>query len=268
MTRENKLALVVGFGLILLVGILISDHFSTARLEEPAVLNEVATDPLNPTRWDDPELIALTEPGSRPIERPTSDPSERDRRHEIRDDPSDHRADDDAPRAPRRRADRADRTTPPPPDTPQIQLAPEERDALPYRKHRVGKGEYFSTICKQYYGDLSLMPELARYNGIDDPDAIVLGTTIKIPDADVLVRGGTPAAASARPPRAPRRSETPERNEPVTYTVRKNDNLSKIAKQLLGDTNKARLIFDRNRSILNDPDELRPGMVLTIPSDG
>ena len=27
MTRENKLALVVGFGLILLVGILISDHF-------------------------------------------------------------------------------------------------------------------------------------------------------------------------------------------------------------------------------------------------
>ena len=33
MTREHKLALVVGFGLILIVGILISDHFSTtARL--------------------------------------------------------------------------------------------------------------------------------------------------------------------------------------------------------------------------------------------
>ena len=31
MTRENKLALVVGFGLLLFVGILVSDHFSAAH---------------------------------------------------------------------------------------------------------------------------------------------------------------------------------------------------------------------------------------------
>lgn len=40
MTRENKLALVVGFGLVLFVGILISDHYSEARRAESANLNE------------------------------------------------------------------------------------------------------------------------------------------------------------------------------------------------------------------------------------
>ena len=38
MTRENKLALVVGFALILLVGIAISDHFSPAQNQESASL--------------------------------------------------------------------------------------------------------------------------------------------------------------------------------------------------------------------------------------
>ena len=38
MTRENKLALVVGSALIVFVGVLVSDHFSAARLNEPADL--------------------------------------------------------------------------------------------------------------------------------------------------------------------------------------------------------------------------------------
>ena len=38
MTRENKLAMVVGFGLLLFVGILVSDHFSTAQRQETANL--------------------------------------------------------------------------------------------------------------------------------------------------------------------------------------------------------------------------------------
>ena len=39
MTRENKLALVVGFALILFVGILISDHFSIVRNQKAADLS-------------------------------------------------------------------------------------------------------------------------------------------------------------------------------------------------------------------------------------
>ena len=40
MTRENKLALVVGFALIVFVGVLVSDHFSAASLDKPANLTQ------------------------------------------------------------------------------------------------------------------------------------------------------------------------------------------------------------------------------------
>src|SRR5262245_9490560 len=55
MTRENKLALVVGFGLILFVGILISDHFSTVRSQRAANLarHDEAIDPLVSRPADD-----------------------------------------------------------------------------------------------------------------------------------------------------------------------------------------------------------------------
>lgn len=56
MTRENKLALVVGFALILFVGILVSDHFSTARQQEAANLVPVS-DPLVQSRRDNADLL-------------------------------------------------------------------------------------------------------------------------------------------------------------------------------------------------------------------
>ena len=40
MTRENKLALIIGFGLILVVGILVSDHFSPASNDQAADLSD------------------------------------------------------------------------------------------------------------------------------------------------------------------------------------------------------------------------------------
>ncbi|WP_269789852.1 LysM peptidoglycan-binding domain-containing protein [Stenotrophomonas sp. Iso1] len=49
------------------------------------------------------------------------------------------------------------------------------------------------------------------------------------------------------------------------YTVQAGDNLSKIAKHLLGDANAWKKIFDANRDVLNDPDKIKPGQVLKIP---
>jgi nucleoid-associated protein YgaU len=50
-----------------------------------------------------------------------------------------------------------------------------------------------------------------------------------------------------------------------TYTVKVGDTLSKIAKEQLGDANAYMKIFDVNKSILSDPDKIKPGQVLTIP---
>lgn len=50
------------------------------------------------------------------------------------------------------------------------------------------------------------------------------------------------------------------------YTVQKGDNLSKIAKNLLGDGNAWKKIFDANRDVLSDPDRIQPGQTLKIPA--
>jgi nucleoid-associated protein YgaU len=50
-----------------------------------------------------------------------------------------------------------------------------------------------------------------------------------------------------------------------TYTVKSGDTLSQIAKTHYGDASKYNRIFEANRKILNDPDKIQPGQVLTIP---
>jgi nucleoid-associated protein YgaU len=51
-----------------------------------------------------------------------------------------------------------------------------------------------------------------------------------------------------------------------TYTVKSGDTLSKIAKEHLGDANAYMKIFNANKDQLNDPDMIKPGQVLKIPS--
>ena len=58
----------------------------------------------------------------------------------------------------------------------------------------------------------------------------------------------------------------PKQAEAQTYTVKSGDTLSKIAKEHLGDANAYMKIFDVNKDQLTDPDKIKPGQVLKIPS--
>jgi hypothetical protein len=51
-----------------------------------------------------------------------------------------------------------------------------------------------------------------------------------------------------------------------TYKVQAGDTLSKIAKEFYGDPNKYQRIFEANRDKLENPDKIRPGQELVIPS--
>ena len=51
-----------------------------------------------------------------------------------------------------------------------------------------------------------------------------------------------------------------------TYTVKSGDTLSKISKELYGDSNEYMRIFYANRSTLKDPDKIQAGQELTIPA--
>lgn len=70
--------------------------------------------------------------------------------------------------------------------------------------------------------------------------------------ADIQVTGGGTSGAKGTSGR--------------TYTVKSGDTLSAIAKQHLGDANAYNKIFEANRDQLSDPDKIKPGQVLKIPS--
>lgn len=50
-----------------------------------------------------------------------------------------------------------------------------------------------------------------------------------------------------------------------TYTVKSGDTLSHIAQQYYGKASEYPKIFDANRNILDNPDQIKPGQVLKIP---
>ena len=61
-------------------------------------------------------------------------------------------------------------------------------------------------------------------------------------------------------------NDPPKDETPDTYKVKKGDTLSKIAKELLGNANAYPQIFEANRDQLSDPDKIKPGQVLKIPT--
>jgi nucleoid-associated protein YgaU len=71
--------------------------------------------------------------------------------------------------------------------------------------------------------------------------------------ADIQVTGGGGGGTAAAP-------------AATTYTVQPGDTLSKIAKEHLGNANAYMKIFDANKDQLSDPDKIKPGQVLKIPS--
>ena len=58
---------------------------------------------------------------------------------------------------------------------------------------------------------------------------------------------------------------TPEA-ESKCYTIKSGDNLSKISKEFYGDANHYNKIFEANRPLLKNVDDIYPGQVLRIPA--
>jgi len=59
---------------------------------------------------------------------------------------------------------------------------------------------------------------------------------------------------------------TEKKPEAIFHTVEKGDTLWAIATKNYGDGSKYKLIFEANKPMLADPDEIYPGQVLRIPS--
>lgn len=257
MTRENKLALVVGFALILFVGILISDHFSTARNQASANLAE--NRPIDPTlvsRRHDANLLDHREPvsqrgGERPAGTPARNPAD------VR--PLEHQSQPEPQVSPRHEPEVITMgghafvsVSNPTPANP------------PFLFHDVKAGESLTSICRRYYDDGSLVKKLAEFNDLSDPDTLRAGHRLRIPAAETLTGGQGPVGSSPAPPPPPKPQTEPP--APKTYTVKPGDTLSEIAQRQLGTSRRWKEIVELNREAIRDESNLHVGTVLKLPA--
>ena len=93
---------------------------------------------------------------------------------------------------------------------------------------------------------------------MDGKDVIITQTGTKLANIGKLTirKDGTISAELV--------SEVPASDVNSTYTVQKNDSLSRIAKRELGSYNRWTEIYNMNRDKISNPENIYPGMVLTI----
>ncbi len=223
MTRENKVALVIGFALVLFAGIRVSDHLSNASSEQLADLLP-------------PEPVAAGIVGSPRLVDPQGKPNHSE--------PARQGAGEMATRDHRELPSRSQGIPPP-----EVTV------------HDVKPGESLRAICRRYYGNADLADPLARYNGVSDPDVLRADQRLRIPSAAVLLDPAARWAAKQIYTKAARSTDA----RSVTYTIKPGESLSAIAQRLLNSAARWEQLYELNRDVLSDPDEIRAGTIITIP---
>lgn len=233
MTREHKLALVVGFGLILFVGILIADHFATDQRGHDTLIPAMAV-----TTPDDITLLPNPVAG-------------RDLAH-IDPAPDGSGLAEAEEGVVITLADHDEMDTivvPDPVRTP-------SRVRTSRRTHRVAAGDKLEDLAQRYYGDRARWPLIAEANGISNPARMRRDAVLVIPELDAARE---PIPSRTREPRGA--SDRPARSIP--YEVRDGDSLARIAKRELGREGRWREIKKLN-ALANET--VHPGQVLMLPS--
>jgi LysM repeat protein len=238
MTRENKLALVIGFGLILFVGILVSDHFSAQRYDPVDVTRTAAAEGAAPVVLDpvvDEKKLAQSN-----LNLGGSGQTGLDGGTDVAIDATE-------------------------PNGLPIEVAKgNEADGTPVRFHKVQKGDTYWSIAAKEYGDGSLAQKLSDYNKAVAPDAarLALNADLRIPPIEVLRPGAKPAAGTAVADGAKPEAKTTAVAS-ATYTIQKGDTPYAIAKKR--GIKVAELL---NYNGIKDPSALKPGQTLKIPNKG
>lgn len=290
MTRENKLALIVGFSLLLVVAVLLADHLSPAQRDQlanldapsnagPAINLPAGSGSDVRRQFASGESDQPQQPAPKPpvwIERPNEAMSV-NRSAESADDPiqrisefeggglsasefGEHLNGAESRPEPIRMGE----TVLPPSNG---QAPPTDRgDATPYM---VKDRDTLYGLCKQFYGDGSLYEKLQKFNADSVPSngRIRTGMTLWIPSRNVLDGRG-----AANPPRTPTQpatqpaAERPAKNiKTISYTIKEDDRLWDIAKDHLGKGHRYKEIVELNKDIITNPDVLPVGKTIRIP---
>lgn len=229
MTREHKLALIVGFSLVLIVGVLISDHFSPARTQDVSAGAMSAGTPVKFGSSPD-GLRVPAEPSSRPVLPETL--ASHNVANKLPEQPSYQ------PPAP---------TTPEPSAPVELVMGSREAETVPdplrsdFEAAKGAFGERFAA------GSGSESPEL----GIP-----------KIGPNSVL----TKPVERVVPPLTPPTNGKPYSSGAMSrYTIQEGDSIYRIAANQYGDGNLWTRVREFNPGKIGSRGELREGIVIELP---
>lgn len=297
MTRETKVGLLVGMGVILLIGIIVSDQLAHIQREEAADLTEFAADAqqsINPLGQPTPSIDAaadaradfLTPPAARrsdftpAIDLDADDdqpaPAIRPQTEARRNTVLEYIALNTGPDEPTDTADDQSPTDLPVERTVSETIIPLTERPAPLRDrraepaqpltHTVVEGDNLYRIAQKYLGDGNRWRRIADANPgkVDNDGQVRAGVTLTIPgttassDLDSPTIENRTAATAARAAKS--KIETSR-----TYTVRTGDSLFSIARTQLGDGGSWKRIYEANRDRISDPDRVKVGTELRIP---
>jgi len=290
-TRENKLALIIGFTLILMVGVLVSDHLSRAReaqldpASDPMQTMSNGQQAFSGTLLSD--AIVAAQEHARNAEPPvatqvsgaapaTGVPSQPEMAPAVI-----RQGEDAAPntsvslnqgldtlnQAADRVLGRLEESARRPmfqeaagSGTTRIQSPARTIAAVPRDTgartptYTVRENDSLYKIAAKVLGDGNRWREIQRVNAdsVGEDGAVRVGQTLRLPGLVV----STPAV----------REPGSGGGSSATYTVRSGDTLGEIASKVLGSSRRADDIVRANRDQINDPNEIRVGMVLKIPA--
>jgi len=219
-TRESKLAVILGFAVVLVVAALISDHFSHARQAKIGTDLTIGTprdfgatppglsSPIGPTNA---QLVSKEPFAGVENTRGDQSPGTRASTGEKEDAPRTRKPDE----IPMGRPNGTKPPTDPGTKGNNGERAPETAVAsLPYssgkaKDYKIQDSDSLYKIAKVSYGDASLWEELAEYNKgrIGAKNALRVGATLVIPPKDVLLGKAQLAPAGMTVPEKPTKSQ-------------------------------------------------------------
>lgn len=287
MTREQKLALILGFALTLVVGVLISDHLSGARAAGMPELTEALTprDQPRPGLGRDRSTYMLVEReettlhdvagtyqpvDERILPQPTPDrvvELNNGNRHEtqfaqvfdqVRQGIGELRpvAQHETIIMGENRLNQGNRRA----EVPQIDPIREDARPIPTEHvHRVEQGDTLWKIAERYYGDGSQWRRIAEAE--QNKGRIMADSQVR--NGASIVIPGVPAVSQNNQRGTQRPAQLAPRQQ--TYTVQRGDTLGEISMKTLGTSRRWREILELNRDRIRDPNVVPVGVELRLP---
>ncbi len=274
MTRETKLSILIGVSLVLVVAILISDHFSAASEAQLGSV-ETATSVIEPSlavesfEKPSPSVIVQDENGRFvPLDQVAATNERSEPGQSTFSQLAENLQQEYALLRENGLTPAAETVTVPSLKMGEPALLPAAKDTTelpestrPDRVHVVAEADTLWGIASRYYNSGLLHSDIRKYNGLSPNEALTIGMQLRIPER---ARLGSPA-----PKQAPRNTPLPKTAEGNRlYTVQSGDTLSEIAHRELGAVSRMYDIRDAQGKTI-DPEDfmLRVGMTLRLPAD-